>query len=454
VKRHRTNHSPGPVDLPDRFRAVSLWSRGWVPAYQIEHLLAVRCALSIGQRTTSEFIPVRGMFCFPGPRISSSIFPLCKCPGNAQYERVAAADRRPPFGPGANVETLTAGALRYPWWNACPGPSRSLSFPHLVDFWTVNPAVQNHGSPPCKNFQVLYQIRVWPPEEAEPGQSRSISSAANQPPCELSPSPQLDINLPHPLFAVFEFPVELFLSILSHISPEPQLTGHYARFREQYCMEINDDHQKRVRFLRPLSMTCRLMRLRLVPWMWNLIEPSRGCWYDLRKGLGWNLTAIANALHTDTFLAASVRYFCPSVPFFVSVPGLICVFSRFMTVHFPWNDETSPQFVECLKSLPNLHTLEIGEVYDRMGLACKRDGTTLLEGALEGVELPQIETLILPPAIHLLVKHCTNVENLDWVIRDKYTTSDEFLESLASIQDSKIKRLAIPLVLEGNPSRE
>jgi len=89
-----------------------------------------------------------------------------------------------------------------------------------------------------------------------------------------------------------------------------------------------------------------------------------------------------------------------------------------------------------------------------MGLVCELQGTILLNEALEGVEPPQIETLILPPAIHLLLKHCPNVENLDWVIRDKYTTSDEFLESLASIQDSKLKRLAIPLVLEGNPSRE
>ena len=118
-----------------------------------------------------------------------------------------------------------------------------------------------------------------------------------------------------------------------------------------------------------------------------------------------------------------------------------------MTVRFPWIDENSSRFVECLKSLPNLHTLEIGLAFDR-------SHTIPLKEALEGVEFPQVETLILHPAAHPLLEHCPNVENLDWVIEDTYATSDEFLGSLASIRDSKIKRLTIPLVLEGNPFRK
>ena len=125
--------------------------------------------------------------------------------------------------------------------------------------------------------------------------------------------------------------------------------------------------------------------------------------------------------------------------------GLIHVFPRFMTVHSPLNGEN--MFVECLKSLPNLHTLEIGLIRDL-------PRTTLLREALTRVKFPQIKTLILPPAAHPLLEHCPNVEDLEWVIGDRYATSGEFLGSLASILDSKIKRLAIPLVLEGNPSRK
>lgn len=90
-------------------------------------------------------------------------------------------------------------------------------------------------------------------------------------------------------FVVFELPNELFLSILSYISPEPRLAGHYARFRVQYCMQINDVHYLRAQLLRPLNMTCKAMRLRL--WTWDLIEPSRRRCVPLHM-----MRTIANAL--------------------------------------------------------------------------------------------------------------------------------------------------------------
>lgn len=110
-------------------------------------------------------------------------------------------------------------------------------------------------------------------------------------------------------------------------------------------------------------------------------------------------------------------------------------------------DVAVPMFIKYLESLPNLHTLEIGFVdyYPR---------APILENALKGVKLPQVNTLILPSAAHPLLKCCPNVEDVDWVIGDKTATSDEFLGSLGSIRDSKIKRLAIPLVLQSYPSRK
>ena len=106
-----------------------------------------------------------------------------------------------------------------------------------------------------------------------------------------------------------------------------------------------------------------------------------------------------------------------------------------------------PTFIKCLLSIPNLHTLEIGfpNFHPR---------TPLLKNALKHVKLPQIKTLIIPPIAHPLLACCPNVEGIDWVIGDKTVISDEYLGSLASIRDSKIKRLAIPLVSQGNPSRK
>lgn len=109
------------------------------------------------------------------------------------------------------------------------------------------------------------------------------------------------------------------------------------------------------------------------------------------------------------------------------------------------------KFIKCLGSLPNLHTLEIGQEDGYTTHSLKKNALRL---KLNGVKLPQIKTLILPPAVHSLLKHCPNIEDVNWVIGNGIIFSDEFLGSLASIQDSKIKRLVIPLVLPGNASRE
>ena len=124
-----------------------------------------------------------------------------------------------------------------------------------------------------------------------------------------------------------------------------------------------------------------------------------------------------------------------------------------MTVHFPWKDylwknfpwtgSIIPLFVKCLESLPNLHTLEMKSA----------EGTTTpLHKALKGVKLPQIKTLILPPAAHPLLQHCWDVEEVVCVVRRDTAHSGEFLGSLASNRDSKVMRLTIPLVLWDNPS--
>ena len=117
-----------------------------------------------------------------------------------------------------------------------------------------------------------------------------------------------------------------------------------------------------------------------------------------------------------------------------------------MKVHLLPHGPTLPSFVKCLESLPGLHTVEIGLADDAMSAS--------LKSALKRVKLPQIKTLIIPPAAHPLLRHCRNVEDVVCVVKDKTTTSDEFIGSLASNRNSKVKRLAIPLALWDNPSRK
>jgi len=117
-----------------------------------------------------------------------------------------------------------------------------------------------------------------------------------------------------------------------------------------------------------------------------------------------------------------------------------------MTVHFLGN-QAIRTFVNCLRVLPNLHTLEIGS-------AEGDPDPILLKKALGWIRLPQIKTLIIPESAHPLLKHCHNVEDVVWVIADKPVTNDDFLRSLTSNRGSKVKRLAIPIAFPGNPSRE
>jgi len=74
-------------------------------------------------------------------------------------------------------------------------------------------------------------------------------------------------------------------------------------------MDIDDYHEQRVRFLLPLSMTCKEMRLRLLPWVWEHIEclelaPRWGS----EGSSPWKLDNIMGVLSADTTLAINVKY--------------------------------------------------------------------------------------------------------------------------------------------------
>ena len=117
-----------------------------------------------------------------------------------------------------------------------------------------------------------------------------------------------------------------------------------------------------------------------------------------------------------------------------------------MSLFLMWGNTVILPFVRCLESLPNLHTLEIGRTNGSI--------TTQLKKALKRIRLPHIKTLIIPPETYPLLQYCCNVEDVVWVTRDNTVSSDEFLGALASNRDSKVRRLAIPLVSWGDPYRK
>jgi len=172
-------------------------------------------------------------------------------------------------------------------------------------------------------------------------------------------------------------------------------------------------------------MTCKAMRLRLLPWIWEHLEPS---WGDYLNKI--------TTLRVDRSLASSVKYLWALLR--SRELGLTRSRCRFMTLHSLWNAANFPSFVRCLESLPNLHTLAIGSSDSLI--------TTSLGNAFKHCKLPQIKALILPPNAYPLLKCCHNVEDVDCVVGDRPIHSRGLLEFLASIQGSKVRRLAIPLV--------
>ena len=212
-------------------------------------------------------------------------------------------------------------------------------------------------------------------------------------------------------------------------------------------MEIDDrPHYRRMQVLRRLSMTCRAMRLRLLPWIWDFILLSRRCHARDSKtsSISWESTTTALASYVDASLTARVRYFRASL---IHESRLIPVLSRFMTLHF-LDDGAIRPFVRCLSFLPNLHTLAIGSVdYG--------PSPVLLKKALGRIRLPQIKTLIIPESAHPLLEHCRNVEDVVWVISDRRRAYNDFLQSFVSNSGSKVKRLTIPLTLpQSRPPRK
>jgi hypothetical protein len=95
-------------------------------------------------------------------------------------------------------------------------------------------------------------------------------------------------------------------------------------------------------------------------------------------------------------------------------------------------------FVDCLESLPNLHTLEL--------LGISVNDTALFRNALRDIQLPQINTLTLHCAARPLLEHCLELEDLVCVSSSFDVLSDDFFRSLTTNRDLKIRRLAIPLM--------
>jgi len=94
-------------------------------------------------------------------------------------------------------------------------------------------------------------------------------------------------------------------------------------------------------------------------------------------------------------------------------------------------------FVECLTTLPNLHTLEIASM--RGGGVARVFATALGERKTK-LQLQQVRTLVLPPSAHPLLRYCPNVEDLTCCTMKP---NRSFVESLAAGGLDRIAKFSV-----------
>jgi hypothetical protein len=201
-------------------------------------------------------------------------------PGRLSRQAAARPDRTPHL---VASDGESCGARS--WTASVKSPQHSLPGSHTAPGGnSAQPSPQNSARPRSR----YHSAQDLP--HPKPASVRALASVL-----------RIEFRFIPSISAVFRLPDELILSIFSHITPDPRHTGHHARFRVQYGMVTNNYHQQRMEtLLRPLSNTCRAMRLRLLPWVWERLE----C-------LAWKLDATANFIHANGSLAVNMKYFCP-----------------------------------------------------------------------------------------------------------------------------------------------
>ncbi|KAG6886856.1 hypothetical protein C0992_001978 [Termitomyces sp. T32_za158] len=231
-----------------------------------------------------------------------------------------------------------------------------------------------------------------------PPRKRARQSVPSPPP-ENAPQPPPKPPLPPDTNTglVFELPNEIWLEILSYFCSVriPTLKISHAPLLSSLTLE-------RTHALRALSQTCRAFRTLFLPELWERFEvcatPRQienpmltnysgsnrqtndfylsGAWY---KYIAEALEKRSNGLMQSLDHRSYVRT--------ASVALTRCKAATVLNA-----------FVQCLKTLPNLHTLQILRAHTQM--------TTHLKTAFAAHKLPQVHTVVLPNHAHNILRAC------------------------------------------------
>lgn len=113
-----------------------------------------------------------------------------------------------------------------------------------------------------------------------------------------------------------------------------------------------------------------------------------------------------------SFTGTSVSVLPHADTFYLTLYSIVTVsMAKYQT------DKILPMFAKCLAALPNLHTIQITYANSAM--------STPIKNAFEGISLPTVRTMIVPPGAHEILRRCPGVEDLT---ANEYEGSGDFVD--------------------------
>ncbi|KAF6759552.1 hypothetical protein DFP72DRAFT_1043182 [Ephemerocybe angulata] len=193
-----------------------------------------------------------------------------------------------------------------------------------------------------------------------------------------------------------KLPPELVSEVLSCWKPIKNETMLVVGQDAEYIRgpTLDKSYLARTDALRALSQTCVAYRRAYLPILWRELDACVSTregvddmgTYQWFKHLGMALFRKSSLLSHNAGLANLVREMHVTI-------------TRFQA------DVVLPAFIECLESLPNLHTIHLLHVHTALGPALRK--------ATDGLCLPGVRTFIGPNYSHDILKSCPNVQSVE-----------------------------------------
>lgn len=233
--------------------------------------------------------------------------------------------------------------------------------------------------------------------------------------------------------AVLRLPYEAFEEIFSYLPVLPWAEVYHRHLNEYTRPPLASEiFWERAKTLLALSATCRTIRQMVLMEAWKnyVVRLNPG----FKRWAGVAPVSQCEILLGNSHLASYVRsvlHLC--IP--ETLTAALTVQRTLMVESVSGTYQAAESFVECLSALPNLHTLDIAFAPQNQVVKHFADALKKRESQFQ-----QVRALILPDAVHWLLRCCPNVEDLTCC---GTPPGIDFVESLAAGGSNCITKLTV-----------